>query len=88
MNSIFYTYILFSAKHSRFYIGQTDNILRRIERHNNGLVKSTKPYKPWEIVGYIEKTSRKDAVILEKKLKNLNTEDLKKFIKKYFDKDF
>lgn len=88
MDSIYFTYILYSIKHSRFYIGQTDNLTSRIERHNKGLVTSTKPYKPWEIVGYIEKTSRKDAMILEKKLKNLNTEDLKKFIEKYFNKKF
>jgi hypothetical protein len=43
---------------------------------------------PWEIVGFIEKESRSDATILERKLKNLNSEDLKKFILKYFDKSF
>jgi putative endonuclease len=60
----------------------------RLERHNNGFVLSTKPYKPWELVGCLEKPTRGEAIILEKKLKNLNTEDLKKFILKYFDKSF
>ena len=86
MNPTYYTYILFSAQHKRYYIGQTNNITERIIRHNNGLVASTKPYKPWEIIGCIEKPDRKEAMQLEKKLKNLNTEDLKKFIQKYFNK--
>jgi putative endonuclease len=38
---------------------------------------------PWVMVCSIEKNSRGEAMILEKKLKNLNTADLKKFIQKY-----
>ena len=86
MNSIYYTYILYSTSHKRYYIGQTNNLAERIVRHNNGLVTSTKPYKPWELVGSIEKAGRKEAMQLERKLKNLNTEDLEKFIRKYFNK--
>ena len=35
------------------------------------------------MIGSIEKGTRSEAMILEKKLKNLNTEDLKKFILKH-----
>ena len=59
----------------------------RLDRHNGRVEKSTKPYAPWELIGFIEKNSRSEAVILEKKLKNLNTIDLKKFIIKYFNKE-
>jgi putative endonuclease len=45
--------------------------------------KATSPYIPWKIVCLIEKDSRSAAMILEKKLKNLNTEKLKNFILKY-----
>jgi putative endonuclease len=45
--------------------------------------KSTAPYKPWRMILFIEKVSRGEAMILERKLKNLNTEDLEKFIVKY-----
>ena len=82
----FYVYILYSKSHNRFYIGQTNSIKDRLNRHNSGIEKSTKPYIPWELIGYFEKQSRSDAMILEKKLKNLNTEDLDKLIAKYFDK--
>ena len=44
---------------------------------------STSPYVPWELILTIAKESRSEAMILEKKLKNLNSEDLIKFIIKY-----
>lgn len=82
----FYVYILYSKSHNRFYIGQTNSIKDRLNRHNLGVEKSTNPYVPWKLIGYFEKQSRSEAMILEKKLKNLNTEDLDKLIAKYFDK--
>lgn len=86
MNFYYHTYILYSPLHKRYYIGQTSNLFDRLVRHNAGLVTSTKPYKPWELVGSIEKPNRKEAMQLERKLKNLNTQDLEKFIRKYFNK--
>lgn len=80
---MFFTYILYSEKYNRFYTGQTNNLGIRLNRHNTGLEKSTKSYRPWKVVCSIEKSSRSEAMILEKKLKNLNTEDLKKFVEKY-----
>ena len=80
---MYIVYILFSNSHSRYYIGQTNNIENRLNFHNSGLNFSTKPYKPWTLVLVISKPSRSEAVILEKKLKNLNSEDLRKFILKY-----
>jgi len=67
----------------RFYIGQTQNIENRLNRHNSRLEKSTSAYVPWELVLTISKENRSASIILEKKLKNLNTEDLLKFIQKY-----
>ena len=62
-------YILYSEKFDRFYVGQTNNLENRIHRHNAGYVKSTKPYKPWELVGQIDVDDRKSAVALESKIK-------------------
>ena len=66
-----------------FYKGQTQNVEQRLERHNKGLVKSTFRYKPWTLVWVAEKSTRKAAMNLEKKLKNLSKERLKVFIDKY-----
>jgi len=80
---MFKVYIIFSEKFNRFYIGQTNDFDQRFQRHNSGMEKATSPYKPWSKIMVIDKTTRSEAIILEKKLKNLNTEDLKKFINKY-----
>ncbi|CAN5613762.1 hypothetical protein BH11BAC1_BH11BAC1_21590 [soil metagenome] len=80
---MFHVYILFSFSSNRFYIGQTENIEGRLKRHNSGSEHSTKPFRPWQLVCSIEKNTRSEAIILERKLKNLNTPDLKIFIAKY-----
>ncbi|HWY12530.1 MAG TPA: GIY-YIG nuclease family protein [Bacteroidia bacterium] len=84
MTTLFYTYILYSNTSKRFYIGQCKNIEKRLDFHNAGYVKSTKPYAPWTLIGSIQKPSRSEAMILEKKLKNFNRKDLDRFIAKYF----
>ena len=48
---MFYTYILYSEKIDRYYIGYSSNPEKRLaDRHNAGLVKSTKPGKPYKLV--------------------------------------
>ncbi|WP_111683707.1 GIY-YIG nuclease family protein [Winogradskyella tangerina] len=79
----YFVYILYSKKFDTFYKGQTKDLFERIRRHNSGLEKSTKRYTPWELLWYSEKSSRSEAMTLERKLKNLSKERLKKFIKKY-----
>jgi putative endonuclease len=76
-------YINYSEKFDKYYIGQTENIESRLLLHNSGLVKSTSPYIPWINVLLIEKSSRSEAMLLEKKLKNLNRVRLIAFIEKY-----
>ena len=80
---MFYVYILYSKKFDRHYIDQTQNVMERLIRHNNGYEKATSPYMPWELICKIEKPNRGEAMILEKKLKNLNRERLLAFIDKY-----
>ena len=79
----FYVYILYSDRYDRFYIGQTEDIDARLYRHNNGYEKATSPYIPWKLTCCIEKATRSETVLLEKKLKNLNREKLLAFIAKY-----
>ena len=70
---MFYTYILYTEKFDRFYIGQTNNLDNRIERHNNGYVKSTKAYIPWKIVYSEAFQTRALATQREKQLKKLKS---------------
>jgi putative endonuclease len=73
---MYFVYILFSKKLNRFYKGQTNNIHERLVRHNSGSEKYTKGGTPWELVCVVEKQTRSEAMILEKKLKNMNTEKI------------
>ena len=79
----YYVYILYSRENDRFYIGQTNNLPDRLERHNSGSEKATKPFIPWVIEWFTEKESRSEAMRLEKKLKNLSKKRIREFILKY-----
>ncbi len=46
-----YVYILQNEKGKK-YVGSTSNLRRRLKRHNEGAVKSTKKGWPWKVVYY------------------------------------
>jgi putative endonuclease len=46
---MYYSYILKSLKDGRYYYGSTEDVNRRLLKHNNGDVKSTKGRRPFEI---------------------------------------
>jgi putative endonuclease len=49
--NMFYTYILYSEKIDRYYIGYSENPEQRLdERHNAGSVKSTKAGAPYKLM--------------------------------------
>ena len=79
----YFVYILYSHSSNSFYKGQTSDISERLKRHNNKLEKSTQSGSPWKLIWRAEKTSRKDALDLERKLKNLDRIRLIKFMLKY-----
>ncbi len=66
---MYYVYILYSVEKNRLYTGQTQDYLKRLERHNAGREKSTKPFIPWTLAILITLDSRSDAMRLEKKIK-------------------
>jgi putative endonuclease len=66
----FAVYIIFSSKNNKFDVGQTDNFEKRLERHNLGLVKSTKSVLTWSIIHIMPCNNRSEAMILETKIKN------------------
>ena len=69
----FYVYILESEVNHSFYIGQTQDLTKRLIYHNNGYSTYTKPYRPWKVFAYLECESRAEAMIMERKIKNLKS---------------
>jgi putative endonuclease len=61
------------------YIGQTNDVNRRIKDHNKGRVESTKSYIPYKLIYVEEHSTREDAVRREKELK---TTEGRRFLKK------
>jgi putative endonuclease len=67
---MYVVYILKSTNRKYIYIGLTNNLQRRIDEHNKGYNKTTKPYSPFELI-YTEKVeSRIQARQREKYLKS------------------
>ncbi len=66
---MYYVYMLFSKQHDRFYIGQTKDLKRRLKQHNDGEVKSTRPYRPWLMVHTEAFPTRTEAMKREHFLK-------------------
>ena len=69
IQNIMNVYILFSEKSSRYYVGQTADINKRLERHNSCRVPSTKFGVPWKLIKLFEVKDRSEAMKLEHKIK-------------------
>jgi putative endonuclease len=69
----FCTYILFSQAVNKYYIGSTNNILRRLDEHNSRQSASTKAGVPWKLVFMKEFVLKSDAIKLEYKLKKMKS---------------
>ena len=64
-----FVYILYSRSKQKYYVGQAQNADERLDRHNRGIVPSTKYGVPWVQVWSKELNNRSEAVLLEKKIK-------------------
>lgn len=62
-------YAIRSQASGRIYIGQTENINRRLVEHNSGRVKSTSRDKPWDLMKTEEFATRSEARWAERQLK-------------------
>lgn len=77
-------YVLQSLKDRGYYIGITNNLEKRLLKHNMGGVKSTQDRKPFLIVYKEEYSTYATARIREKELKSFKggNEFKKLFLKK------
>ncbi len=64
---MYYVYALKSIKHNRIYIGFTINLKTRLKEHNSGKTKSTKFYRPWDLI-YSEKLNSRDKARKREKI--------------------
>jgi putative endonuclease len=68
--STYYVYILASKKNGTLYIGVTNNLIRRVYEHRNGLIEGfTKKYGVNKLVYYEQTEDIKSAIERGKRLK-------------------
>jgi putative endonuclease len=65
-----YVYILKSLKDGGYYIGETKDVLKRLEFHNSSLQRSTRNRAPFVLVLIEEFNDRKSAIHREKQIKS------------------
>ncbi|MBI2589010.1 GIY-YIG nuclease family protein [Candidatus Saccharibacteria bacterium] len=66
---MYYTYVLYSVKDRKHYIGCTPDLQARLESHQKGLVTSTVYRRPLKLIYYEACRTHKDALRREKYLK-------------------
>ena len=78
---MYYVYIIKSTIKNWVYVGNTENIDKRLAEHNSGLVKSTKSYRPFRLLFVQIVMSRIEARDFEKYCKvRWNKESIVKLI--------
>ena len=70
MPRFFYVYVLRSLSDQGFYIGSTRDLRARVRVHNEGVVPSTRPRRPFELIFYEAYRSEQDAKRREVYLKS------------------
>ncbi len=66
---MFYTYILYSQRLDRYYVGSTNNLQRRLDDHNRGKDKYSRKGSPWELSFFETFSTRKEAYSREIEIK-------------------
>ena len=61
MPNFYYVYILKSLRDGRFYAGSTQDLKKRLELHNAGVIASTKPRRPFELIFYEAYRNERDG---------------------------
>lgn len=72
---MFYTYIIQSETAQNLYIGQTNCLKARIERHNSDKNFTTKNKGPWKLLYKKEFKTRSEAMKHEKELKSIKNKE-------------
>jgi putative endonuclease len=73
---MYWTYIIYSDKYDKYYIGFTHDLIGRLAAHNHLKNKGyTKKFRPWRIVYSKMFNTKKSAMEHEKHLKSLKSKN-------------
>ena len=69
----YYVYIVSNKKNGTLYIGVTNNLMRRIYEHKNGIIEGfTKKYNLNKLIYFEQTNDINSAILREKRLKKWN----------------
>ena len=71
----FVVYVLQSKTTDRLYIGQTNNLERRLREHAAGQTRSTRGRGPWKLIYTRDFPTRTGAVRHERRLKRMKNRE-------------
>ena len=82
---MYFVYILWSEKLSRFYTGTTNNLTKRLEKHNNGTYRESFSVKGVSRQFYfsINCNTSEQAYAIEKHIKRMKSSDYIRNLKRY-----
>jgi putative endonuclease len=66
---MYFVYVIQSEVDKKFYTGFSEDVYKRLEQHNAGLVTSTKYRTPFRLVYFEASLNKEDAMHREKYLK-------------------
>ncbi|MEA1896411.1 MAG: GIY-YIG nuclease family protein [Bacteroidota bacterium] len=75
----FFIYIIYSESRDKYYVGYTQDIEIRVEKHNAGATPSTRPGSPWIFVYSEEYNEKSVAIKREIEIKKMKS---RKYIEK------
>ncbi|MGB5356457.1 MAG: GIY-YIG nuclease family protein [Eudoraea sp.] len=80
-----YVYILFSDLLNRYYVGESENVQRRLKEHNDGFFKNsyTSSVTDWNIYLTIDCLDRIQARKVERHIKNMKSRTYIQNLKQY-----
>jgi len=78
---MFYVYIIYSENFDKYYKGFTTNPQKRIAQHNAGESRYTSNFIPWKIVFLQVFSTKREALIREKKIKKYSKDQILQLIK-------
>jgi putative endonuclease len=76
--TMYYTYILYSKKADRYYVGYTSDLEERLKRHHDHKISYTSKRGPWELVWFKTFDSKSEAYACERLIKRKKAENILK----------
>ena len=65
----YYVYIIYSERLQKFYIGISKDLEKRLDAHMKGISHYTKKASDWELIWNIILPTKKETLILERRIK-------------------